>query len=512
MKITEILPKDFLEQVASIDPEMLVFFKETDIDDNNRARMEKLRDDAQDRDNFLNKLIAQLEPQLKLAQVLPVRFTKLLKQKDNLLYQLLTLAPSRQYSSEIKEAFKQERVQDLVLSWFDSGNHTMARYRALNLAIGDIAEALVESDSHARVTVEFLRELSQAEPEKIVSAITDFSTKYQGANLVNEQDQLGRILAHYVAERGLTRKYFSAIQEVLFTHGSDFSIQDNNGDTPMHVMASNSEERASSYMFRDYIDHAARTHFDFSLLNNAGLSVLHLASISQYVNRTMGLVMSEDKNVAYILNAAQANNLVINLDVLSRSGSTALYYLINHQRYDEANLLLDAGADPSLYGSKDRDPLEMINIPISALEPILSLVNAYKNQKMEKFVVDFIRNNKKLLVSLYQERYSVKSNDERVEPTDESLEAFVSTTLVLEYVGGVEILQKRLAELNTLKQRLISIAAARQPVVNSSSAQLSQAELISSFSSIHSQPETSSEKADVTSQLKEDTAPIMGMS
>ncbi len=79
MKIAEILSSDFLKKVNERDPEMYVFFQDTDIDDNNRARVESLRDSAEARDNFLQKTARNL------FQVFPDRFTSALLTKDNLI-------------------------------------------------------------------------------------------------------------------------------------------------------------------------------------------------------------------------------------------------------------------------------------------------------------------------------------------------------------------------------------------------------------------------------------------
>jgi len=217
---------------------------------------------------------------------------------------------------------------------------------------------------------DYLERLSRADADEITAAIERFANENNGANLLNAQDLRGRTLAHYVAERGLTHKYKSSIQQVLFENNADFMIADNEGNTPVHVMALNAHERASSPMFQEYIKYAGRTNFDFTVLNNAGKSVLHIAALVEYVDTRAGMRLSATTYVRDILEAAKENGLAIELDVLTNTGSTTLYYLINHNRYDEALLLLEAGASPTKYGegANDRDPVKQVDEQLSEIE------------------------------------------------------------------------------------------------------------------------------------------------
>ncbi len=358
--MAEILSKEFLEQVNSIDPEMYQFLQETDIDESNRVSTESLRDSDEARKKFLKALSIQIAESKNLFEALPKTFTDALKKKDQHICKLLEIAPATQFTLEIREAFHKEAVQNLVLSWFNNANNVLSRYRLLNLTMGDIAEAaLANTDAPTRVTVAFLRGLAHEEADTIQSEIQKFSKEHPDQpNLLNEQDAAGRTVAHYVAERGL--------QQVLFDNDADFSIQDNQGNTPMHVMAYNCHEKASADIFEDYIHYAAKKGFDFALLNHDGLSVLHIAAIEQYQR----FPFPAKQNIKYILESAQANDLRINLNVLSRSGSTALFYLINHCRYQEANLLLDAGVDPAKCGegADDRKPINEVDNQLAAIK------------------------------------------------------------------------------------------------------------------------------------------------
>ena len=60
------------------------------------------------------------------------------------------------------------------------------------------------------------------------------------------------------------------------------------------------------------------------------------------------------------------------MDAFSSSGSTALFYAINHCHFKEAKSLLDAGANPLIYGSKERDPFVMLESHLKDFSEMLS--------------------------------------------------------------------------------------------------------------------------------------------
>jgi hypothetical protein len=66
-------------------------------------------------------------------------------------------------------------------------------------------------------------------------------------------------------------------------------------------------------------------------------------------------------------------NLVPNLDlnVLSKSGSTAFYYCLNWVNLNGAKFLIDKGANPRLYKKKNRNPIKLINEYIKSSKEML---------------------------------------------------------------------------------------------------------------------------------------------
>lgn len=141
MKIVDVLSSDFLKELAAQDREMYKYFKDTDIEslgEKEKYQIDLLQTSPAARKQFIVKLVAELERGKRLAQVLPAAFIEALKIKDDHIYKLLSIAPASQYPLELKEALKSKEVQDQVLSWFDSPNKVMARYKVLNLSMAHL--------------------------------------------------------------------------------------------------------------------------------------------------------------------------------------------------------------------------------------------------------------------------------------------------------------------------------------------------------------------------------------
>lgn len=178
-------------------------------------------------------------------------------------------------------------------------------------------------------------------------------------NLMKEQDEEGMTLLHHAAQIGFIMGSLNArkVLEALFKAPEiDFSIKDKNENTALHVAAYCSQERVTcQYIFPTLVKEAADHGFDFSTLGQNGQSILHIATRTSYTDPRG--VFGRKNNVKNVLDNARDPGL----NTLSSSGSTAFYYAVNHCYIDEAKTLLDAGADPLLYGAKDRDPLAMVD-------------------------------------------------------------------------------------------------------------------------------------------------------
>jgi ankyrin repeat protein len=178
----------------------------------------------------------------------------------------------------------------------------------------------------------------------------------ENPSLIEAQDEQGMTLLHHAADIGRSLGHSSAreVLNVLFASpGINWNIKNNSGNTPVHVAATLCQDRTTyELIFPEFVKTASEHGFDFSTLNNQGQSVLHLATKISYERWPIG----RQNNVRNMLNNAPNPGL----DVLSSSGSTALYYAINGHLFSEANTLLEAGANPLLFGSPDRSPLGMI--------------------------------------------------------------------------------------------------------------------------------------------------------
>ncbi|MET3106201.1 ankyrin repeat protein [Oxalobacteraceae bacterium GrIS 2.11] len=181
---------------------------------------------------------------------------------------------------------------------------------------------------------------------------------------LNEQDERGMTILHHSASIGIMMGSNSAslIHQLLFNaDGIDFTIKDENGNTPVHIAGCYAEDRVTcDYIFPNFVRKAISLGFDCTTRGVKGLTILHLSALNAY---TDSWFRGRRENLSHILAILKENkipNLKAVLDTLSDSGSTALYYCVNHLLLKEARELLEAGADPQLCGAPDRNPVNEV--------------------------------------------------------------------------------------------------------------------------------------------------------
>lgn len=177
-----------------------------------------------------------------------------------------------------------------------------------------------------------LKDLASADEGDFEEKLKTFILKHGG---INRQDEQGNTLAHRMTFSGHVYDFYKKI-DIMFQYNPDFTIANKEGMTPMHLAAIWNRERYQSQIFSQYVTYAAKKQFDFSALDGNGKAVLHYAAY----------IASAQCNIKIIIDAVKEHNLKIDYNVISASGKTTLFYLINHQRFYEAKLLLQEGARP----------------------------------------------------------------------------------------------------------------------------------------------------------------------
>lgn len=207
-----------------------------------------------------------------------------------------------------------------------------------------------------------LQKIIEDSPENILKEIKNAIE----TGSINKPDGNGRTLAHYIGWRGLHLENGLIVQRVLLQSKLSLNVYDNNGNSPLQLMvltafgkyASPSDTDKSVRMFRTYLDYAFCNKYDFSWKNDDGLTLLHL------------LARSSERNyspVIHFLDLIKSHPDRVDLNTLSSSGASALYYSIERGWMDDALALLKAGANP-LAGEKGKDPLELVNSIINTFE------------------------------------------------------------------------------------------------------------------------------------------------
>tara|TARA_B100000989_G_C19531762_1_gene470420 strand:- start:2991 stop:4034 length:1044 start_codon:yes stop_codon:yes gene_type:complete len=243
------------------------------------------------------------------------------------------------------------------------------------------------------ITPQYLKDLTLIKGHEIDGAIKQYADENGGANLLNAQDSEGNTLAHYIAISADGASYNAGMKELL--KNADLSIKNNNGQTPVHFAAYNldSYKHSQEYHFGDIVKYAAKQKYNFSLTDNEGKSVLHIAAIQESGKHPGGIASYQKPFVEWILDAIKANKYSVDLDVLSQSGKSALYYTIDHSRYDEARRLVQAGANPEA-GVGDNTPSHLVSARLKELE---STDNQEESSSLIRLQRQFSSNNSSLL-------------------------------------------------------------------------------------------------------------------
>ncbi len=200
-----------------------------------------------------------------------------------------------------------------------------------------VRESLQERTARKKTELEEverdLKDLASAEEDEFEAKLKTFIGKHGG---INTQDKQGNTLAHRMTFSGHVYDFYKKI-DIMFQYNPDFTIANKEGMTPMHLAAVWNRKRYQYQIFRQYVAYAAKKQFDFAALDGSGKAVLHYAAY----------IISEQCNIKIIIDAVKEHNLKTDYNVISASGKTTLFYLINHQRFYEAKLLLQEGARPA---------------------------------------------------------------------------------------------------------------------------------------------------------------------
>lgn len=222
---------------------------------------------------------------------------------------------------------------------------------------------------------------------------------HNNPGIIHEKDKKQQTLLHHAANLGYTLDSNRAglIHYLLFNMPNiNFNSRDENGDTPLHIAVKNSKDLVTcKYIFPNFLKAVAHSKFDFETLNNEGHAILHIAARISYEDHFTGRI----NNIEQVLRSAPQ----IPLNTLSSSGTTALYYAINHLYLPETRSLLAAGADPTIFGKDDsgqeRNPLTMIDQHIERLEKNIKKVKS--QEKREDTTEEmYLRNLQNKLIDL----------------------------------------------------------------------------------------------------------------
>ncbi|MBA2709729.1 MAG: ankyrin repeat domain-containing protein [Tatlockia sp.] len=170
------------------------------------------------------------------------------------------------------------------------------------------------------------------------------------------RDKKGWTLLHHLAHES-NNLYANDFKNKLFLLGEkgiDFNVKANCGDTATHIITLRCTfQKTNLTHFPLFISVATQKGFNFNIRGQLGLTVLQIASSLRYKNFQFFNPIS---NVQTLLESIPN----LDLDPMSASGGTALFFAIQSGNLSEAKILLNAGADPFVYDNPELKPLALI--------------------------------------------------------------------------------------------------------------------------------------------------------
>ncbi len=212
------------------------------------------------------------------------------------------------------------------------------------------------------VTAVFLKDLLDLPIGELIAKIQAYQQE-QGRNLLNEQDEMGRTLIHHLVQ-SIYYYYHPQSFDLILQNNPDLMIRDELGNTALHVAVYAYRDlheytHETVTVFVKLLTYASQNSFDFSILNDIGLTVIHCAVTNGEVpnNPDFNAVKQLIQNVPGI-----------DLDVLSQEGTTPLYRAIHHSYFEAGKLLLEAGADVTRLENSKFSIINELNYIVSELE------------------------------------------------------------------------------------------------------------------------------------------------
>jgi ankyrin repeat protein len=300
--------------------------------------------------------LADLGDERAAANLEAVR-EKVIKRSVDDLLKLLRLAGNGE-----RAAADLERARDLVIS-SSAERWLPARWRAIGAkmdaqSVDQALNQLRETTPHRirsafATTIGYLSHLS-SDPHDLSIALTT------NPEIIQEQDENGMTVLHHAAMMPprVPELATQILLELLFAApGVDFSIRDDTQQTALHsaaVYASMTGTSAS--IFPAFVKSAAENGFDFSAGDAIGRAIIHSA------------VIHSPNHVKMLLEKVPH----IEVDLIAADGATAFFEAVNSLDLDVAHTLLDAGANPMLCGSPERNPLATVDLSVSALSEAMN--------------------------------------------------------------------------------------------------------------------------------------------
>ena len=250
---------------------------------------------------------------------------------------------------------------------------------------------------------------------------------------INNEGALHHLAAH-------DESYRDSLPAVIDAANLDLFIIDNRARTPLHIAASSRAERTYTSVLPTLIEKAvAQANFNFNLLDAEGRGIIHYFMISDAQSPFCRLGSGALLEQAF-------DRTDVNL--FTRTGSTAFFYAANRMDIKSAALLIAAGADPFLTGNPTRNAMTEIANAQQNLERILCDLLAIDLSQPAKSIYEAI-------LAVYREHCPQEDLSDLISEYSNVLDSYQSR------VGHVQDPLNELLALNEMVQNRNTIALGR---------------------------------------------------
>lgn len=250
--------------------------------------------------------------------------------------------------------------------------------------------------------------------------------------IVNQQDEDGMTILHHAVLQSPISTGFSVelILKLLFAMPNlDLNIPDKNGSTALHAAAYRSSNRTTRvHLFPALVDEAIKKKFNFNSLDKDGNAIIHLAYDHRRALAPLKGYVEYCTAIDELLIPIETIKL-LGINVLSSDGETVLFKAVSTLCIEVAHNLLMADANPAIFGTNDKSPIDEITKFIEGRSMLIQLAETYATDKF----ISMINTHRNILQDCFSEEMGYKASDDDLQAYGSRLAKDIIETNIAEH-------------------------------------------------------------------------------